>query len=59
MAEHIYQSSPKIFELMGKSTNRSENLKTNPQIILSLLSQIRKLHWKKRKTSATKSLVLK
>jgi len=57
MAEHLYQSGPKIFELMGRSTNHSESLKTNPQIILSILIWIRKLHWKRKKASATKSLV--
>jgi hypothetical protein len=57
MAEQLYKSSPKTFNFMGRSTNHGDNLNTNPQSILPQLSRIRNLHLKRRKASATKSLV--
>jgi len=55
MAEQLYKSSPKTFDLMRKFTNHGENLKTNPSlIIITHPDQIRNLHFQKRKASATK-----
>jgi len=59
MAEQIYKSSPKTFNLTGRSTNHGENLKTNPDLIFSHLNWIRNLHLQRRKASATKSQVSK
>jgi len=42
---------------MGRSTNHSENLKTNPHFIYSRLNRMRNLHLERRNASVTKLLV--
>ena len=59
MAEQFYRSSPKTFDLIGRSTNHGENLETNLHLIIMQPNQTRNLHLQRRKASATKSLVLK
>jgi hypothetical protein len=44
MDEHLYKSSAKTFDLMGRSTNPGENLKTNPHLILFDFIRIWNLH---------------
>jgi len=35
MAKQLYKSSPKTFDLMGRSINHGENVKTNPTLLFN------------------------
>jgi len=58
MEEQLYKSSPKTFDLMRRSTNHGENLKTNPHHILSHCNRMRNLHLQRRRVQP-QSLVSK
>jgi hypothetical protein len=59
IAEQLYQSSPKTFNLMGRSTNHGQNLKTNTHLIITHANLMMNLHFQRRKTSVTKLKDLK
>jgi len=51
MKEQLYKSSANTFDLMGRSTNHGENLKTNPHFILFDFIRIWNLHLQRRRVS--------